>query len=75
MQRFQMDNDTTLVQHERKAIRHANTWSGGERICYTQRVDIERNGRIIRSEEARFWHYPNGQLVRMEMVTLNAEVA
>lgn len=73
MQRFEMDNKgTILIQHERKAIRHETTWSGGERVCYTQRIDVQRDGCLIRSEEARFWHYPNGQLVRMELVNLSA---
>ena len=71
MQRIRIDENTTAIMHERKAIRHANTWSGGERVCYTQRVDIERDGRVINSEEARWWHYPDGHLVRIDHVTLS----
>lgn len=71
MHRIEIDNDTTAVMHERKAIRHSTTWSGGERVCFTQRVDIERNGRVIQRDEARWWYYPNGQLSRIDHVTLS----
>lgn len=62
-----INENTIAIQHERKAIRHANTWSGGERICYTQLVEIKIGDEIVQSHLVRFWHRTDGTLVRVDL--------
>lgn len=63
--RTRIDDSTFTITHERKEILHHCTWSGGERICYVQRVDLEVNGRLIRADEVQFWYLPDGTLTRV----------
>jgi len=66
MQRVRINENITAIQHERRECLHRG-WEGGERICYTQLVEIEIGGEIVQSNLVRFWHRTDGTLVRVDL--------